>query len=131
MFAAKMIELDEKLRHLHERIDDGEHEDISALMCELNALTEEYNLEQDAIRYRLKECKVPKIQALISMYNDVQERMHNAAESDQLTSSVRDFMACSTFSDLRGMKMLKTLRCLRNTRLILQFSLLTAHYFYP
>ena len=82
MFAAKMIELDEKLRHLHERIDDGEHEDISALMCELNALTEEYNLEQDAIRYRLKECKVPKIQALISMYNDVQERMHNAAESD-------------------------------------------------
>ena len=54
MFAAKMIELDEKLRHLHERIDDGEHEDISALMCELNALTEEYNLEQDAIRYRLK-----------------------------------------------------------------------------
>ena len=23
MFAAKMIELDEKLRHLHERIDDG------------------------------------------------------------------------------------------------------------
>ena len=24
MFAAKMIELDEKLRHLHERIDDGE-----------------------------------------------------------------------------------------------------------
>ena len=82
MFAAKMIELDEKLRHLHERIDDGEHEDITALMCELNALTEEYNLEQDAIRYRLKECKVPKIQALISMYNDVQERMHNAAESD-------------------------------------------------
>ena len=77
MFAAKMIELDEKLRHLHERIDDGEHEDITALMCELNALTEEYNLEQDAIRYRLKECKVPKIQALISMYNDVQERMHN------------------------------------------------------
>ena len=66
MFAAKMIELDEKLRHLHERIDDGEHEDITALMCELNALTEEYNLEQDAIRYRLKECKVPKIQALIS-----------------------------------------------------------------
>ena len=42
MFAAKMIELDEKLRHLHERIDDGEHEDITALMCELNALTEEY-----------------------------------------------------------------------------------------
>ena len=82
MFAAKMIELDEKLRHLHERIDDGEHEDITALMGELNALTEEYNLEQDAIRYRLKECKVPKIQALISMYNDVQERMHNAAESD-------------------------------------------------
>ena len=82
MFAAKMIELDEKLRHLHERIDDGEHEDITALMCELNALTEEYNLEQDAIRYRLKECKVPKIQALISMYNDVQERMHNAAKSD-------------------------------------------------
>ena len=80
MFAAKMIELDEKLRHLHERIDDGEHEDITALMCELNALTEEYNLEQDAIRYRLKECKVPKIQA--RMYNDVQERMHNAAESD-------------------------------------------------
>ena len=70
MFAAKMIELDEKLRHLHERIDDGEHEDITALMCELNALTEEYNLEQDAI------------QALISIYNDVQERMHNAAESD-------------------------------------------------
>ena len=29
MFAAKMIELDEKLRHLHERIDDGEHEDIT------------------------------------------------------------------------------------------------------
>lgn len=116
MFAAKMIELDEKLRHLHERIDDGEHEDITALMCELNALTEEYNLEQDAIRYRLKECKVPKIQALISMYNDVQERMHNAAESDP---------------KLRGMKMLKTLRCLRNTRLILQFSLLTAHCFYP
>ena len=55
MFAAKMIELDEKLRHLHERIDDGEHEDITALMCEFNALTEEY---------------------------DVQERMHNAAESD-------------------------------------------------
>ena len=82
MFAAKMIELDEKLRHLHERIDDGEHEDIIALMGELNALTEEYNLEQDAIRYRLKECKVPKIQALISMYNDVQERMHNVAESD-------------------------------------------------
>ena len=54
MFAAKMIELDEKLRHLHERIDDGEHEDITALMGELNALTEEYNLEQDAIRYRLK-----------------------------------------------------------------------------
>ena len=80
MFAAKMIELDEKLRHLHERIDDGEHEDITALMGELNALTEEY--KQDAIRYRLKECKVPKIQALISMYNDVQERMHNAAESD-------------------------------------------------
>ena len=53
MFAAKMIELDEKLRHLHERIDDGEHEDITALMGELNALTEEYNLEQDAIRYRL------------------------------------------------------------------------------
>lgn len=25
---------------------------------------------------------MPKIQALISMYNDVQERMHNAAESD-------------------------------------------------
>ena len=72
MFAAKMIELDEKLRHLHERIDDGEHEDITALMCELNALTEEYNLEQDAIRYRLKECKVPKIQALISMYNDAE-----------------------------------------------------------
>ena len=115
MFAAKMIELDEKLRHLHERIDDGEHEDISALMCELNALTEEYNLEQDAIRYRLKECKVPKIQALISMYNDVQERMHNAAESDPEAT----------------WKMLKTLRCLRNTRLILQFSLLTAHYFYP
>ena len=46
MFAAKMIELDEKLRHLHERIDDGEHEDITALMGELNALTEEYNLEQ-------------------------------------------------------------------------------------
>ena len=67
MFAAKMIELDEKLRHLHERIDDGEHEDITALMGELNALTEEYNLEQDAIRYRLKECKVPKIQALISI----------------------------------------------------------------
>ena len=42
MFAAKMIELDEKLRHLHERIDDGEHEDITALMGELNALTEEY-----------------------------------------------------------------------------------------
>ena len=103
MFAAKMIELDEKLRHLHERIDDGEHEDITALMGELNALTEEYNLEQDAIRYRLKECKVPKIQALISMYNDVQERM----------------------------QMLKTLRCLRNTRLILQFSLLTAHCFSP
>ena len=41
MFAAKMIELDEKLRHLHERIDDGEHEDITALRCELNALTEE------------------------------------------------------------------------------------------
>ena len=37
-----MIELDEKLRHLHERIDDGEHEDITALMGELNALTEEY-----------------------------------------------------------------------------------------
>ena len=113
MFAAKMIELDEKLRHLHERIDDGEHEDITALMCELNALTEEYNLEQDAIRYRLNECKVPKIQALISMYNDVQERMHNAAESDP------------------EVKMLKTLRCLRNTRLILQFSLLTAHCFSP
>ena len=61
---------------------NGRHEDITALMGELNALTEEYNLEQDAIRYRLKECKVPKIQALISMYNDVQERMHNAAESD-------------------------------------------------
>ena len=82
MFAAKMIELDEKIRHLHERIDDGEHENLTALMGELNALTEEYKLEQDAIRYRLEECKVPKIQALISMYNDVQERMHNAAESD-------------------------------------------------
>ena len=88
-----------------------------ALMCELNALTEEYNLEQDAIRYRLKECKVPKIQALISMYNDVQERMHNAARERPRS--------------YRGMKMLKTLRCLRNTRLILQFSLLTAHCFYP
>ena len=116
MFAAKMIELDEKLRHLHERIDDGEHEDITALMCELNALTEEYNLEQDAIRYRLKECKVPKIQALISMYNDVQERMS---------------MPPRATPKLRGMKMLKTLRCLRNMRLILQFSLLTAHCFSP
>ena len=112
----KMIELDEKLRHLHERIDDGEHEDITALMCELNALTEEYNLEQDAIRYRLKECKVPKIQALISMYNDVQERMHKCRrERPEATWN----------------EMLKTLRCLRNTRLILQFSLLTAHCFYP
>lgn len=117
MFAAKMIELDEKLRHLHERIDDGEHEDIIALMGELNALTEEYNLEQDAIRYRLKECKVPKIQALISMYNDVQERMHNVCRERP-----RSYVE---------LKMLKTLRCLRNTRLILQFSLLTAHCFSP
>ena len=91
MFAAKMIELDEKLRHLHERIDDGEHEDITALMGELNALTEEYNLEQDAIRYRLKECKVPKIQALISMYNDVQERMHNAENTALLAEYALDF----------------------------------------
>ena len=82
MFAAKMIELDEKIRHLHERIDDGEHKNLTALMGELNALAEEYNLEQDAIRYRLAECKVPKIQALISTYNEVQERMHNAAEGD-------------------------------------------------
>ena len=53
MFAAKMIELDEKLRHLHERIDDGEHEDITALMCELNA-TDRKNIiwSRIAIRYR-------------------------------------------------------------------------------
>lgn len=82
MFAAKMIELDEKMRHLHERIADGEQEDLTSLLSELNALTEEYKLEQDAIRYRLEECKVPKIQALISMYNEVQKRMQGAAESD-------------------------------------------------
>ena len=56
----KIETLTKNSSHLHERIDDGEHEDITALMGELNALTEEYNLEQDAIRYRLKECKVPK-----------------------------------------------------------------------
>ncbi len=82
MFAAKMIELDEKLRRLHDQIEDGETSNLTTLSGELHALTEEYNLEQSAIRYRLQECKVPKIQALISMYNDVQKQMHDAAEND-------------------------------------------------
>ena len=34
MFAAKMIELEEKHRHLHERNDEGEHEHNTALICE-------------------------------------------------------------------------------------------------
>ena len=87
MFAAKMIELDEKMRHLHERIADGEQEDLTSLLSELNALTEEYKLEQDAIRYRLEECKVPKIQALISMYNEVQ----NAENTALLAEYALDF----------------------------------------
>ena len=57
-------------------------EKMPALQAEIDSLTQEYQLEASAIRYRLEECKVPKIQALISMYNTVQEDMRKAAADD-------------------------------------------------
>lgn len=87
MFAAKMIELDEKIRQLHERIDYGENTGTAQLNEEISSLWQEYQLEKDAIRYRLSESKSPKIQSLLSAYDEMQKTIHEAASSDPSSSA--------------------------------------------